>query len=190
MVFDAHNAVWTITERMEQNAAFYLKLPLAFETSRIKKYEGMIVKDFDATLAVTEPDRLSLLDALHQYGNDGDIPIAVIPIAVDTQQIRPVQRAEASLNIITMGTLYYPPNADGIRWFIQQVFPLVRQKLPGVKFNNHREKSPKRFPQACCRQGKWHYYNRVRAGTGPLFCRVGHYRCSRPQRAVECGFAS
>ena len=60
LVFDAHNAVWTITGRMKQNAAFYLKLPLAFETSRIKKYEGMIVKDFDATLAVTEPDRLSL----------------------------------------------------------------------------------------------------------------------------------
>jgi glycosyltransferase involved in cell wall biosynthesis len=145
LVFDAHNAVWTITGRMKQNAAFYLKLPLAFETSRIKKYEGMIVKDFDATLAVTEPDRLSLLDALHQYGNYGDIPIAVIPIAVDTQQIRPVQRAEDSLNIITMGTLYYPPNADGIRWFIQQVFPLVRQKLPGVKLTIIGKNPPKDF---------------------------------------------
>jgi glycosyltransferase involved in cell wall biosynthesis len=105
----------------------------------------MIVKDFDATLAVTEPDRLSLLDALHQYGNYGDIPIAVIPIAVDTQQIRPVQRAEDSLNIITMGTLYYPPNADGIRWFIQQVFPLVRQKLPGVKLTIIGKNPPKDF---------------------------------------------
>jgi polysaccharide biosynthesis protein PslH len=132
LVFDAHNAVWTITERMKQNAPFYLKLPLGLETRSIKQYEGLIVKDFDATLAVTEPDRLALLEALHQRTSKGDAPIAVIPIAVDTQRIQPVQRTEGSLNILTMGTLYYPPNADGIRWFIQQVFPLVRQKLPRV----------------------------------------------------------
>jgi glycosyltransferase involved in cell wall biosynthesis len=145
LVFDAHNAVWTITERMKQNAAFYLKPPLAIETKRIKRYEAMIVKDFDATLAVTEPDRLALLDALHQYGHDGQAPISVIPIAVDTQKIRPVQRAQNSLNILTMGTLYYPPNADGIRWFIQQVFPLIRQRLPDVRLTIVGKNPPKDF---------------------------------------------
>lgn len=145
LVFDAHNAVWTITERMKQNAAFYIKPPLEIETKRIKRYEGMVVKDFDATLAVTEPDRLALLDALHQSGGNGHVPISVIPIAVDTQKIRPVRRAEGSLNILTMGTLYYPPNADGIRWFIQQVFPLIRQKLPGVSLTIVGKNPPKDF---------------------------------------------
>src|SRR6266508_3382654 len=68
LVFDAHNAVWTITERMKQNAPFYLKIPLSLETSRIKRYEGKIIHDFDMTLSVTEPDRLALKDALHGYG--------------------------------------------------------------------------------------------------------------------------
>lgn len=145
LVFDAHNAVWTITERMKQNAAFYLKLPLALETRRIKRYEGMIVNNFDATLAVTEPDRVALLDALHAYGHEGEVPISVIPIAVDTLQIKPVRRDEYSMNILTMGTLYYPPNADGIRWFIQQVFPLIRQKLPGVKLTIVGKNPPRDF---------------------------------------------
>jgi polysaccharide biosynthesis protein PslH len=144
-VFDAHNAVWTITARMKQNAAFYMKLPLGLETGRIKKYEGMIVKNFSATLAVTEPDRLALLDALQQTAGNRIVPISVIPIAVDTRQITPVQRNEGSLNILTMGTLYYPPNADGIRWFIQQVFPLVRQKLPGVSLTIIGKNPPKDF---------------------------------------------
>jgi glycosyltransferase involved in cell wall biosynthesis len=131
LVFDAHNAVWTITERMKENAPFYLKPPLWLETKRIKQYEGMIVSDFNATLAVAEPDRVALMDAVHAHRQNGNVaPISVIPIAVDTQQILPVQRKEASLNILTMGTLYYPPNADGIRWFVQEVFPLVRQKMP------------------------------------------------------------
>jgi polysaccharide biosynthesis protein PslH len=145
LVFDAHNAVWMITERMKQNAPFYLKLPLGLETKRIKKYEGSIVKDFDATLAVAEPDRLLLLEALHQNYPNKDVNIPVIPIAVDTRQIQPVTRPGNSLNILTMGTLYYPPNADGIRWFIQQVFPLVRQKLPEVKLTIIGKNPPKDF---------------------------------------------
>jgi len=133
-VFDAHNAVWTITNRMKENAPFYLKPPLWLETKRVKQYEGKIVSDFHATLAVTEPDRLALMEAQHEVrSNVKDVAqISVIPIAVDTKQIQPVPRDVDSLNILTMGTLYYPPNADGIRWFAQEVFPLIRQKMPKV----------------------------------------------------------
>lgn len=146
-VFDAHNAVWTITERMKQNAPFFLQPPLWLETKRIKEYEGMIVSDFHATLAVAEPDRTALLDAVKAYGNgNGNIaPISVIPIAVDTHLIQPVEREPDSLNILTMGTLYYPPNADGIRWFVQEVFPLVRQKMPKVTLTIVGKNPPKDF---------------------------------------------
>jgi glycosyltransferase involved in cell wall biosynthesis len=133
LIFDAHNAVWTITERMKQNSPFYLRLPLALETKRIKRYEGRIVREFDATLAVTEPDRRALIEAVDEGSLAEKPPITVIPIAVDTRQIQPVPRQADSLNILTMGTLYYPPNADGIRWFFTEVFPLIRKKVPGTK---------------------------------------------------------
>lgn len=148
LIFDAHNAVWTITERMKDNAPFYLRPPLSLETKRIKRYEGMIVSNFQATLAVTEPDRFSLLDAAQEYAGNGKadiMPISVIPIGVDTNQIRPVLREENSLNILTMGTLYYPPNADGIRWFLQEVFPLIKQKLPKVTLTIVGKNPPKDF---------------------------------------------
>jgi glycosyltransferase involved in cell wall biosynthesis len=132
LVFDAHNAVWTITERMKQNAPFYLRLPLVLETKRIKKYEGMIIQRFDATFAVTELDRQALMEALPGSRSTHRESITVVPIAVDTDQIRPVVRQAGSLNILTMGTLYYPPNADGIRWFVGEVFPLIRSKIPDV----------------------------------------------------------
>jgi polysaccharide biosynthesis protein PslH len=150
LIFDAHNAVWTITERMMENAPFYLKPPLWLETKRIKQYEGMIVSDFNATLAVTEPDRIALLDAVHARGGNGDhsmVPISVIPIAVDTHQIQPVERHVDSHNILTMGTLYYPPNADGIRWFLQEVLPLVRQKMPDVTLTIVGKNPPRDFVQ-------------------------------------------
>ncbi len=136
LVFDAHNAVWTIIKRMNETLPFYYRLPLLFEAGRVKAYEAKIVTKFNSTLAVAEPDRQALIAAVREYYPNYSIenaPITVIPIAVDTKQIQPVPRQTDSLNILTMGTLYYPPNADGIRWFIQDVFPLIQRALPEVK---------------------------------------------------------
>lgn len=40
VIFDAHNAVWTIVERMKDNARWFLKPILSVEARRIKRYEG------------------------------------------------------------------------------------------------------------------------------------------------------
>lgn len=133
LIFDAHNAVWTIVERMRQNARWYLKPLAGMEAQRVKRYEGRVVREFDYTLAVADPDRRALLEAAEFSANGSARNLSrfcVVPIAVDTQALQPVRRAPGSTNIFTMGTLHYPPNADGIRWFAREVFPLIRQKIP------------------------------------------------------------
>ena len=145
LIFDAHNAVWTIVERMQQNSSFFFRLPLMLEAKRIKGYEGMIIHDFDSTLAVTELDRQALLDVSHTNDSKATPSITVVPIAVDTDQIRPVIRRGNSLNILTMGTLYYPPNADGIRWFVTDVFPLIRSVVPSVTLTIIGKNPPRDF---------------------------------------------
>ena len=145
LVFDAHNAVWAITERMKQNAPFYLQLPLILETKRIKQYEGKIVRNFHATLAVTKPDRQLLIRAMGESMSMPVAPITVIPIAVNTVEIQPVERREDSVNILTIGTLHYPPNADGIRWFAKEVFPIIRLSVPDVILTIIGKNPPKDF---------------------------------------------
>lgn len=135
-IFDAHNAVWTIVERMKENAPWYLKPVAGLEAQRIKGYEGMIVNQFEHTLAVAEPDRLALEDAVASISKAPGLKndsITVVPIAVDTQSLQPVQRSPGSKKILTLGTLHYPPNADGIRWFANDVFPLIQAKEPEVE---------------------------------------------------------
>jgi glycosyltransferase involved in cell wall biosynthesis len=135
-VFDAHNAVWKIVDRMAESSPYYLKPLLRIEAKRVKQHEGFIVNHFDHTLAVTEIDRRLLTEASQGVrsldGGSRDPVITVVPIAVDTQALQPVTRSEASFNLVTLGTLHYPPNADGIRWFLTEVFPRVRQELPGA----------------------------------------------------------
>lgn len=133
VIFDAHNAVWTIVERMKDNARWFLKPILSVEAARVKRYEGELLRTVDHVLAVTDIDRSLLEEALHfsKAGTDARIaPVTVIPIAVDTQKLQPVRRKPGSRNIVTLGTLHYPPNADGIRWFFNEVFPLVRERVP------------------------------------------------------------
>jgi glycosyltransferase involved in cell wall biosynthesis len=149
LIFDAHNAVWTIARRMGENAAPYLKPLAAAESRRIQRYEGMLVRTYDHTLAVSEVDKQALLEAV---GVDGAAPldserIRVIPIAVDTQQLQPARRQPGSQNIFTLGTLHYPPNADGIRWFVEQVFPLVRQAVPAATLTIAGKNPPPDFMQ-------------------------------------------
>lgn len=133
VIFDAHNAVWSIVERMQENARWFLKPLLGVETRRIKRYEGELLKTVDHVLAVTDVDRAGLEEALNfskiKLG-EKVAPITIVPIAVDTQQLQPIKRKPASKNIVTLGTLHYPPNADGIRWFFTEVFPLIRQRVP------------------------------------------------------------
>jgi glycosyltransferase involved in cell wall biosynthesis len=150
LVFDAHNAVWTIVERAQQTAPFFLRPLLAREACALKKHEGALCNAMDATLAVSEADRCALVEA----GADAH-KISVIPIAVDSAQLQPVKGSSDSANILTISTLFYPPNADGVRWFINQVFPLVRLQMPEATLTIVGPRPPKDITQFAIRNSQF-----------------------------------
>lgn len=135
LLFDAHNATWKILERFALESGGLKRLFFKLEADRIRRYEAGIVAQFDRILSVSALDRSALLEAACQDGQPPDgmaEKFEVIPITVDTREIRPAKRDGSSLNIFTMGTLHYPPNVEGIRWFVQEVFPAIRAAVPGV----------------------------------------------------------
>lgn len=155
-IFDAHNAVWTIVERMRQAAPWYLKPVAGLEAQRVKRYEAMLVRDFEHTLAVTSIDQNDLLTAVREMEPGAEqacaAKITVIPIAVDTARLVPIQRQPGSRNILTLGTLHYPPNADGIRWFANEVFPRILRQAPDVTLTIVGKNPPLDFVQMAADQ--------------------------------------
>ena len=133
-VFDAHNAVWTIVARMVANLPRIVQPLAQIEAKKVLTFEADTVGNFEHTLAVSEQDRQALLSALPDPVQRAKVAekITVIPIAVDTQQLQPLQRDPDSKKIVTLGTLHYLPNADGIRWFLNEVFPLVLAQEQGA----------------------------------------------------------
>ncbi len=135
LVFDAHNATWKILDRFAAESGLIKRMFFKLEARRIRRYEAEIVSKFDHILTVSAIDQQGLIEAVVRSGMDieqVEHKLVVIPITVDTTEILPVKRSDTSLNIFTMGTLHYPPNADGIRWFINEVFPLVQNQVAGV----------------------------------------------------------
>ena len=129
LIFDAHNATWTIMDRMKSHIPSLFRPLINLEKTKLRKYEGWLIDHFDHTLAVSEIDKEALLS---DSNIDISEKISIIPIAVDTQLLTPVTTSPNSLQLLTIGTLHYPPNADGIRWFIKEVFPRVHKQIPNA----------------------------------------------------------
>ena len=155
VIFDAHNAVWSIVERMQENARWFLKPVLGIEARRVKRYEGELLQTVDHVLAVTDVDRAGLEEALNfskRKQGERVAPITVVPIAVDTRKLQPIRRQPGSKNIVTLGTLHYPPNADGIRWFFNEVFPLIRKRVPDATLTIIGKNPPQDFLDLAARE--------------------------------------
>jgi glycosyltransferase involved in cell wall biosynthesis len=130
-VLDAHNALWLLYKRLwETMSPGPRKWLLGRDWRLLKLYEGRLVREFDAVLAVSEEDREALLEAAEE-----SVDITVIPIAIDTDEVTVVAREPQPRHILHIGTMYWPPNVDGVNWFVQEIYPLIRRQRPDVQFD-------------------------------------------------------
>lgn len=127
-VLDAHNALWLLYKRLAETMPSGPRRWLLERDWRLlKEYEGRLVREADAVLAVSDEDRAALIEAAGRPR-----AITVIPIAVDTDEIPVVARREDTRRLLHIGTMYWPPNIDGMWWFIKEVYPLIRARRPDV----------------------------------------------------------
>jgi glycosyltransferase involved in cell wall biosynthesis len=128
-VLDLHNALWVLYKRMAETQPLTnpLKYILLRDWRLLKRYEGRLCRQFDAVTAVSDEDRAALVEA----GARDDI--TVIPIAVDTTQQAQVERKPSGPHIIHIGTMYWQPNIDGITWFLDTIYPRIRERVPDVR---------------------------------------------------------
>ncbi|HWQ15070.1 MAG TPA: glycosyltransferase [Roseiflexaceae bacterium] len=128
-LLDQHNAVWTIFRRMALQARGPTRLFLEREWRLLKRYEGRVCREFEAVTAVSHEDRQFLFEAM---GGERDMP--VIPIAIDAEAQPLVPREPGARGILSLATMMWPPNVDGVLWYAREIHPLVRQAAPDSRF--------------------------------------------------------
>ncbi len=131
LVLDQHNAVFMIPERMAGDDPHPLKRALlALEARKLARYEAATCRQFDHVIWVTREDYAAVATEANGHGpipNDG-----IIPICGDVAEVPPVARQPTAQRITFVGGLHYPPNARGICWFAEQIFPQILAAAPNV----------------------------------------------------------
>jgi polysaccharide biosynthesis protein PslH len=130
-VLDTHNALWLLYKRLSETMPPGLKKwILERDWQLLKRYEGDMLRKFDTILAVSQEDKAALDEAAGD-----DVGIVIIPITVDTEDVRAVVRRSGANRIVHIGTMYWPPNVDGVLWFIEKIFPEIRARRADIVFD-------------------------------------------------------
>lgn len=96
--------------------------------ARLRRYESAACAAMDRCLAITAADAARLRDLSPRAR------VVVIPAGVDVEAFRPSVQAEQPATIVFLGSMDWPPNADAVIWFHQEVLPAIQRAVPAVQF--------------------------------------------------------
>lgn len=92
---------------------------------RMARFERQECRRFDRVIAVSRKDAEVMQQ---EYGVAGAVDV---PTGVDTDYFRPSGEVETEgRNMVFTGSMDWLPNEDGIRWFVDEVLPLVHEEEP------------------------------------------------------------
>jgi polysaccharide biosynthesis protein PslH len=127
-VLTCHNLTWRWYESRARRAGPLAASGLRAEACRYRRHVVRALPRFHTAVAVStlEADELRAL---------GRTRVELIPTGVDTLALRPAPEEPGPARLLFTGTMSYPPNHQGIRWFAREVWPLVRAELPGAQLD-------------------------------------------------------
>lgn len=132
IVLDCHNAETELQRRTLRSdrsrpARWPAAVYSAIQVGRLARFEREALAAADVILTVSEDDRRQLAALLGQ-----ERPIAAIPNVIDVAAYHwdePVP-AECRFDLVFTGKMDYRPNVDGVLWFAETIWPLIRRQRP------------------------------------------------------------
>ena len=124
-IVDAHNVEFENFRRMSQlswspvRKVFYKR---EFEKSRKEEIE--IFRKQNAIFSTSE------VDAGIIKKHAPEIPNFVIPNGVETAYFQPFGSMIEPYSMVFTGSMSYVPNHDGMYWFLEEVFPKIKKRIP------------------------------------------------------------
>lgn len=125
-VVDVDNLESIYQARELEQRPFYLSKPLHHaEWFKTWLYERSLARRYWRLAVCKAEDRAF-------FGPNGH-NVFVVPNGVDDCEPSPASLAREN-RLLFVGTLTYEPNIDAIRYFVLDILPLVRARIPGVQF--------------------------------------------------------
>ncbi len=117
-----------------QKTPIWLRWVYLLEARRLAGYERKITEAFDVNFAVSEPEAALLREQTGQTAN-----IHALSNGVDLDYFQPAsgEQTQAAENkaftLVFCGLMDYYPNVDAVGWFVQNVWPLLNDRIEDLK---------------------------------------------------------
>jgi sugar transferase (PEP-CTERM/EpsH1 system associated) len=131
LVLDHHNVESQIIQRMaESTPSKAQRQYAAHEWPKLQRYELDVCRQMDRVLVVSADDAATLRRLAPDLKN-----VKVIPIGVDLEHYLPTPRFPNPKTLLSIGTMYWPPNVDSIIWFYDSVYSQIKAAVPDVRLS-------------------------------------------------------
>jgi glycosyltransferase involved in cell wall biosynthesis len=127
-ILDAHNVEYENFRRMWKKSrsslrGWYYKK----EYQKEFKEEVRALQAQDIIMATSKDD----IEIIRK--DVSGVPGFVVPNGVDTSFFTPSQAKPEPYSIVFTGMMGYTPNSDGMLWFLDDIFPLILEKIPQAR---------------------------------------------------------
>lgn len=133
LVYHSHNAEYVLWEEFATiKGTFLSKWLYDWEASRVKMLERYTIRrahftfaapnDVEALCKISGIESSMFRNTFH-LGND------------QLLQLPPIALESNAPDVFYAGTLSWEPNRDGLQWFLQQCWPIIKSRLPDANFH-------------------------------------------------------
>lgn len=135
-VLDLHNAMYLVTERLAAHETNPLRrLALQREARALARYEAELCAQYDQVTFVTDEDRKLIEQQISRWKvRVPDRRFTTIPICIDPADKQPIEPVAQPRRITALGVMFWPPNAEGVLWFAQEIWPRIHAQHPQLIF--------------------------------------------------------
>jgi polysaccharide biosynthesis protein PslH len=128
-VLNHHNCESAMAERRAAKEHNLLKkVYLQSQARKLARLESAICPAFNVNLAVSRTD----LEALQSRSPEAHFH--TVENGTDTEYFAPLASEEVPNSVIFAASLNWYPNISAVRFFVEQVWPLVKERHPGAQF--------------------------------------------------------
>jgi len=156
LLLDAHNALYRIPQRLAAQERSPLKrLLLRREARTLERYEADVCQRFDRVVFVSDQDRQALLAKVSHSSSQREIRdtrMTTIPICVDPDDKPLLEQVARPRAITHLGTMFWPPNVEGVLWFAREVFPRILAQAPRARLVVLGKNPPRAVQMLACQQ--------------------------------------
>jgi len=138
VVLRPHNIEHEIWARTAKSSVGLKRIYLSILARRIRRFELSLINKYDALIPITSRDAGHFMN----FGNKK--PCHVLPTGMDIPECN-ADPVPFKASVAHLGALDWLPNQNGIRWFIRQVWPIVRRELQGIEFHLAGRNAPEKF---------------------------------------------